>query len=142
DQKLDRLVNFARDEMEVLKAQLEARRALLQIGEARLVKAKAWHDRYQALFRAGMVTDERLKAAKDDVLMMEAHVAGERAEVKLTELRLRQAQRRLDYGELPEDTADIRIAEMEHRLASMELQIDRLQHEVGRLRREVPFEDR
>lgn len=138
DQKLDQLINIARDELDLLKAQLEAKKALHRIGEARITQAKAWQDRYKVLLKDGRVTEERLLAAKDDVLMLEAHLAGEVADIKLAEMRVKQAQRRLDYGEFKQSPVEVRLGEIESRMTSMEMMLDRLQHEVGRLRREAP----
>jgi len=136
DMNLDQQINQAKEEIELLKAQLDAKKALCKIGEARLEQAKAWKAHFEGLFRAGKVTEDKLLASKDDLLMLEAHLAGEKADVKLAEMRVRQAQRRLDYGEFPMTPVENRLSEIDQRMSSMELKIDRLQHEVGRLRRD------
>ena len=53
----------ARDAMEVLEAQLEAKRALLRIDESRAEQAKRWRAYYEKLVRDRMVIEDRLLAA-------------------------------------------------------------------------------
>jgi hypothetical protein len=142
DGELEQQANQAQEEIELMVLQLDAKKALLRIGEARLEDAKRWKAHFESLFRDGKVTEDRLLAAKDDVLMMEAHVAGEKADVKGAEMRLAHARRRLAYGEFPTSPLERRVAELEQRLAGTETKIDLLQHEVGRLRREQPPQER
>lgn len=140
DHELDQLVNQAKEEIELMQLQLDAKKALLRIGEARLEDAKHWKEHYAALLRDHKVTEERYLAARDDVLMMEAHVASERADVRGAEMRLKYANRRLAYGEFNRSPVDRRLAEIEQRLADHDTKIDLLQHEVGRARREAQHE--
>jgi hypothetical protein len=140
DPDLDQQINQAKEEIELLEMQLVAKRALLQIGEARLEEAKHWRTHYENLLRDRKVTEERYLAAKDDVLTMEAHVASEKCDVKGAEMRLNYARRRLNYGEFARSPVERRLAEVEQRLAEAESKIDLLQHDVGRLRREKPAE--
>lgn len=135
DAELDQQINQAKEEIELLEMQLDAKHALLKIGGARLEEAKRWKDRYAGLLREGKVTEERYLAAKDDVLMLEAHLASEKADVRGAELRLKYAKRRLTYGEFGRSPVERRLAEAEQRLADAETKIDLLQHEVGRIRR-------
>lgn len=132
----DRRVDQAREEVEFLKSNLDAQNALLRIDESRLQQAKSWKTHFEELFRKKEVTEDRLLAARDDILMFEAHLVGDRANVKLAELRLRQAQHRLDNGEFSTGHDDSRTSDLEKRLASMELKVEQLSAEVGRLRRE------
>ncbi|MFO0908207.1 MAG: hypothetical protein U0794_07585 [Isosphaeraceae bacterium] len=127
----------ARDELEIHRAQLDLRRELLKNGEMRLEQARRWKKHFEELFRDGKVTEDRVLAASDDVLMMEAHVAAERSELRLAEVRLKQAEHRVNSG-VPLEGTDLRFLELSNRLQAIELTIDRLQHEVGRLRREQP----
>jgi hypothetical protein len=142
DSELEQQINQAKDELELLELQLEAKKAALRIGEARLEESKRWKAHYEGLLRSGKVTEDRFLAAKDDVLMMEAHVAGERAELKASERRVKQAKRRIAYGEFTTSPQERRVAEIEQRMAGAELRIDLLEHELGRLRRESPKETR
>ena len=133
---------LAQENLEVLQAQLHVKKAQLQIGESRLAEAKRWKAHYEDLLKSGKVTEERFLSARDDVLMMEAHVAGERAEMKLAEMRVKHAQRRIAYNEPPMTDLGQRLADLEERLTASELKVDLLQHEVGRLRREQPKESK
>ena len=76
-----------RDRLDVLEAQLEARRTLVGIDESRAEHAKRWQAYYEKLVREGKVIEDRMLAARDDVLMMDAHVAAEKAELKVAEIR-------------------------------------------------------
>jgi hypothetical protein len=78
--------------MEVLEAQLEAKRTLLRIDESRGEQAKRWRAYYEKLARDGRVIEDRLLAARDDVLMMDAHITAERADLKVAEIRSKYAR--------------------------------------------------
>jgi hypothetical protein len=86
--------------------------------------------------------EDRLLAARDDVLMMDAHITSERANLKVAEIRVNSARRLATPGGPTADGAGRRLAELEERLAVSEMRADILQHEVGRLRRELPHETR
>lgn len=90
----------------VLEAQLDARRNLLRIDESRAELAKQWSDYYEKMFKKGRVIEDRMRAARDDVLMMNAHVAAERAELKVAEIHARYARRRAEQGSQAADGAD------------------------------------
>lgn len=137
DPALDQKINQAREEIELMELNLETRKAQLRLAEARLAESRRWRDRFEKLFRDGFASDERFIAARDDVLMHESRVAGEKAAVKEAEMRLRQAKRRLDYGEFPLVPQEGRTAELEQRLAGLERSVDLLQQEVGNLRRMI-----
>lgn len=133
-------IEQAKEVVELLEMQLEAKQASLRIGEARLAEATHWKTHYANLLRDGKVTEERYLAAKDDVLAMEAHLASEKCDVKAAEIRLNYARRRLKSGESPRLPLELRLEELEHRLGDAETKIDLLQHDVARLRRERPSE--
>jgi hypothetical protein len=92
--------------MEVLEAQLEARRALLRIDEARAEQAKQRRAYYEKLARDGRVIEDRLLAARDDVLMIDAHVMAERADLKAAEIRAKYARRHAAPGDQTSGGAD------------------------------------
>ena len=138
DRDLDERINQANEELELLQVQLEAKKAILRISEARLQEAKRRTARYEELFKSGRVPEERFLSAKDDMLMMEADVAGERAEIKAAEMRVNQAKRRITYGEFPTNPLERQLANIEHWMAVTESKLDVIQQEVGRLRREAP----
>jgi hypothetical protein len=130
----------SREELEVLEASLEAKRALLRVGEARADQAKRSEAHYEKLVRDGKVTEDRLLAARDDVLLMESVLAWGRDELKVAEIRVKNARRLVSQGGTPADGAFRRLDELEERLVEAEMKADVLQHEVGRLRRELPHE--
>jgi hypothetical protein len=93
DQEVEQQANQARERLEVMDAWLEAKRALLRIDESRAEQAKRWKAHYENLVRDGKVTEDRALAARDDLLMMEGHVEAERAELRVAEMRVRNARR-------------------------------------------------
>jgi hypothetical protein len=130
----------AREELEVLEALLESKRALLKVGESRAAQARRVEAHYDKLFRGGMATEDLVLAARDDVLLMDSALAWGRAEVKVTEARVKNARQLLARGGSAADGAARQLAELQERLAASEMKADILQHEVGRLRRELPRE--
>lgn len=129
-----------REDLEALEALLEAKRALLRAGESRAEHARKVEAHYEGLFRRGMETEDRVLAAKDEVLMMDAALAWRRAELKAAELRVKDARQLGAHGGTAADGVVQRLAELEERLIGAEMKADVLQHEVGRLRRELPHE--
>jgi hypothetical protein len=132
----------AREELEVLEALLDAKRDLVRVGESRAAEAKRVEAHYEKLLRDGMVTEDLLLAARDDVLLMDAVLAWGRADLKVTEIRVKDARRLVSHGGSAVDGAGRRLTALEERLAEAEMKADLLQHEVGRLRRELPHETR
>jgi hypothetical protein len=130
----------APEDEEVLEALLEAKRSLLRAGESRAGQAKRASSHYEGLFRRGLATEDQVLAAKDDSLMMEAALAWGRADLKVAELRVKDARRLVSQGVMAADGVGRRLAELEERLVSAEMKADLLRHEVGRLRRELPRE--
>jgi hypothetical protein len=130
----------AREELEVLEALLEEKRALLRAGESRAEQARRAQAHYERLSSRGMVTDDLVLAARDDVLLMDSALAWGRADLKVAELRVKNARRLASQGGSAADGTGRRLAELEERLAMAEMKADVLQHEVGRLRRELPRE--
>jgi hypothetical protein len=126
--------------MEVLEAQLEAKRALLRVGEARAEQARRVEAHNERLFRGGMATEDLVLAARDDVLLMDSALAWGRADLTVTEIRVKSARRLAEHGGSTADGVGRRLADLEERVAVSEMKADVLQHEVGRLRRELPHE--
>lgn len=137
DPALDQKINQAREEIELLELHLSTRKAQLKLAEARMAESRRWRDIFQKLHHDGFASEERYLAARDDVLMHESRVAWEKAAVQEAEMRVKQAKRRLEYGEFPITSHDSRIADLEQRLGSLERSVDLLQQEVGNLRRMV-----
>jgi hypothetical protein len=130
----------AKEELEVLEGLLEAKQAMLRVAEARAEQAKRTEAHYERLVRDGRVTEDRLFAARDDVLMMESVLAWGRADVKVAEIRVKHARRFASQGAGAAHGAARLLADLEERLVEAEVKADVLQHEVGRLRRELPRE--
>jgi hypothetical protein len=87
-----------RDRLDVLDAQLEAKRTLVRIDESRAEHAKRWQAYYEKMVREGKVIEDRMLAARDDVLMMDAHVEAEKAELKVAEMRAKYARQHVAQG--------------------------------------------
>jgi hypothetical protein len=132
----------AREELDVLETLIEAKRALLKVGESRVEQARRTQAHYEKLFRGGLATEDLVLAAKDDVLLMDSALAWARADLKVAEMRVRNAKRFNTEGGPSVDATSRRLAESEDRLAMAEMKADLLQHEVARLRRELPHEAR
>jgi hypothetical protein len=131
-----------REESDELEALLDAKRNLLRVAEARAAQARRVEAHYEKLFRSGVATDDLVLAAKDDVLLMDSLIAWGRVDLKVAELRVKNARRRASHGMSAADDAGRRLAELEQRVAVAEMKSDVLQHEVGRLRRQLPHEGR
>jgi hypothetical protein len=130
----------AREDAEVADALVQAKRSMLRAAESRLEQAKRAEARYQGLFRRGLATEDQLLAAQDEVLTMDAAIAWGRAQLKVAEVRARDARRFASREGMAADGVGRRIAELEVRLIDAEMRADILLHEVGRLRRELPRE--
>lgn len=133
-------VDEAREELEALQVLLDAKRRLVQVGESRAAEAKRVQARYEKRFRDGMATEDLVLAANDDVLLMDAILSWGRADLKVTELRVKHSQQLASEGRPAADAEERRLAAFEARLGEAEMRADLLQHEVGRLRRELPHE--
>jgi hypothetical protein len=110
----------ARDAKEVLEAQLEAKRTLLRIDELRAEQAKRWRAYYEKLARDGRVIEDRLLAARNDVLMMDAHITAERADLKVAEIRATYARRHAAHGDQAVGGADQAREELDELEALLE----------------------
>jgi beta-lactamase regulating signal transducer with metallopeptidase domain len=89
-------------EVELLGAQLEAKRAETTEAQVLLRKAKRDLQRLQQLRERGAVGAEEIDRAQTDLEVQEARLGGKQAQVREAELRLRQAQHHLQR--LPKDT--------------------------------------
>lgn len=85
----------ARDEVELLEAQLEGKRAEVQEAMARLKQAKVVQERVGRLVARKAVSEEEAAKAALDVEVFTARLQGKQAQVREAELRLKQARRRL-----------------------------------------------
>jgi len=101
DMDLDQKANQAREEIEMLELQLETKRAQFRLAEARLAESRRWKALFEKLWKDGFTSEERYVAARDDALLHESRVEAEKSGVQEAELRVKQAKRRLAYGEFP-----------------------------------------
>jgi multidrug resistance efflux pump len=122
------------DEIELLEAQLEGKKAELQEAAVRLEQARKDLARMAALGQA--VTKRELSRAEAEVQVRQARLAVKRAQVREVEIKLKQAQRRL--AKLPRRPADdkgkdSRPADTD-RLRAVEKKLNELLKEVEALR--------
>jgi hypothetical protein len=85
----------ARDQVELLQAGLEAKKAEYMEALARLKHAQAALGHLDKLANKGVVTAEDLAQARAEVEIREARVLGKKAEYRAAEIRLKQGRRRL-----------------------------------------------
>ncbi|HEV3259817.1 MAG TPA: M56 family metallopeptidase [Gemmataceae bacterium] len=88
-------VEEAKDEVELLKAQLDGKRAELLEAEALLKKASRQMSRADELGKRGAISAEERDQLRTDVEVREARVRSKLAQIREAELRLRQASGRL-----------------------------------------------
>jgi outer membrane biosynthesis protein TonB len=136
----------AKDEVEILKAQLDVKRAEVTEAKARLNQAGQQLKRLQALVARRGAAKEELTAAQTEVEVRAAQLKGKQAYVVEAEIRLKQAVRRL--ARLRKGPADrTRKSEPKsgggknaadpRRLRELEKKLDALLREVNALRREI-----
>jgi hypothetical protein len=85
----------ARDEVELLQAQLHIKRAELAEGEARLKQAAQRWDRIKNLADKGAISQGELAKMQDDVELAKVQLEPKRAQLHEAEIRMNQAKRRL-----------------------------------------------
>jgi hypothetical protein len=99
------LSDAAREELELLQVQLDAKKAEVQEATARLVQGKVELDRLTRLQPQNLVSSGELARARSEVEVLTARLVGKEAQLREAEIRLRYAQRRLApapaTGELP-----------------------------------------
>jgi beta-lactamase regulating signal transducer with metallopeptidase domain len=88
-------VEDAQDEVELLRVQLDLRRAERREVEARLKSASSALQRMAQLQASGAVDLSLVENARTEVAVQEARLAAKHAQIKEAELRLKQAERRL-----------------------------------------------
>jgi hypothetical protein len=88
-------IEDAQDDVDLLRVQLDLRRAERREVQARLRQAQVDLQRYQRLAGNGGVSSDTVDHAQTEVVVQEARLAAKDAQIKEAELRLRQAGRRL-----------------------------------------------
>jgi beta-lactamase regulating signal transducer with metallopeptidase domain len=84
----------ADDEVELLQAQLDGKKADVQEAQALLQQGRRQLARQEALAKRGAGATEELEQARDQVTVLEARLRGKEAQAREAELRLKHAQRR------------------------------------------------
>ena len=88
-------VDDAQDDVDLLRVQLDLRRAERREVEARLRQAQLDLQRYQRLGAQGGISTDMVEHAKTEVVVQEARLAAKDAQIKEAALRLKQAERRM-----------------------------------------------
>jgi beta-lactamase regulating signal transducer with metallopeptidase domain len=139
-------VEQARDEMELLEANLEVKRALFAAAEKTFAQARRYADRIAQLNKSGAVSEGEYQAALQKAEEAEAQLLVKRAELREPEVRLLQAKRRLEKLQKTakdQPPADAKVApksstaEDLDRLKKLETQLNAIQRELDALRREL-----
>ncbi|HEV3204722.1 MAG TPA: M56 family metallopeptidase, partial [Gemmataceae bacterium] len=88
-------VEEAKDEIELLQAQLEVKMAETREGEARYEQAHKRLARLKSLFDKGALSQEEFAKAEDEAALMRAQLEPKQAQINEAKVRLNQARRRL-----------------------------------------------
>src|SRR5207244_4181197 len=86
----------ARDELELLTVQLEGKRAEVREVETLLKQAQRNAGKLQRMAQSGAVDAGEVERARTDVEVLEARLAGKQAQARESEVRVKQASRRLE----------------------------------------------
>jgi beta-lactamase regulating signal transducer with metallopeptidase domain len=95
EQNYSETAEDAQDDVDLLRVQLDLRRAERREVEARLRQAQVDLQRYQRLAGNGGVSSDTVEHAKTEVVVQEARLSAKDAQIKEAQLRLKQAERRL-----------------------------------------------
>lgn len=134
-------IEQARDEMELLEANLEVKRALLAAAEKTFAQARRQADRMAQLNKNGAVSEGEYQSALQRAEEAEAQLLVKRAELREPEVRLLQAKRRLEKLQKtakvqpPADAKEVSktpAAEDLDRLKKLETQLNAIQERTGR----------
>src|SRR5262249_6616689 len=96
DRDLAEQIEAARDDVELLEAQLDIKRAEVGEVEARLKLAVRRLEKIKSLDKYRRVSRECVEQAQGEAEVVTAQLTTKKAQVREVEVRLRQAKRRLD----------------------------------------------
>jgi beta-lactamase regulating signal transducer with metallopeptidase domain len=137
-------VQDLQDEIELLEARLDLKKAELVAAEKALQGAVARLDRIKKLTATGAVSIGELTRAQDEVDTLEAQLLVTKAALREPELRLKQARRRLEkiQGRAEETPAaprreEARQADAQKRLRELEKKLDDLLKEMDALKKQL-----
>jgi hypothetical protein len=149
-------IENAKDEVELMEAQLAGRQAELREMDVRIATARTRNAQLRQLREKGVAPESELIKAHEDVDVLAAQRSSKQALVKEAEIRLRQARRRLEAlqpnsppparqsvpvveGEKPK--ADPKPAKdyeaRERRVQELERLVEKVLQEIGELRNEM-----
>jgi RNA polymerase sigma factor (sigma-70 family) len=120
----------ARDEVELLKAQLEIRKAELDAAKAIANGAATQAKRLEALIARGAASEATILKAQTEANTALAQVRVKEAELHAAQVALQQAVRRVEMSLAPAATPDGR----EKRLKELDAKLDALRKEIQALR--------
>jgi beta-lactamase regulating signal transducer with metallopeptidase domain len=140
-------IQDVQDEIELLEAKLDVKKAELVAAEKTLQGAVARLDRVKKLNATGVISAEELTRAQADVDTLEAQLLVSKAGLKEPEVRLKQGRRRLEQlqgraEEVPalpprQPPADPNQAEARKRLQELEKKLDALLKEMDALKKQL-----
>jgi hypothetical protein len=104
----------AKDEVELLEAQLDVKRSQLAEAEAKLGQAKRRLETRAALRKQNALSAEELDQARGEVEVLMSQLRTKRAELREPEIRLKQAKQRLARLQQPPRSATQRAVEFLH----------------------------
>ena len=133
----------ARDELELLEAQLNVKRAELGETLARLKQARRNLRRLETAAAQGAIPEREVTNARDEVERAQTQLSSKQAMVKESEVRLAQAKRHLEKLQRANASGKVtetgQLLDLEKKLDAILLQVERLHTEI-RLLRPVPKE--
>jgi hypothetical protein len=134
------LLEDARDEVELLRIQLESKQAELEAALSRLDFQEKESTRLGELYKKGVSDHSQIDAAAAGLEQQKSRVQVKKVEVRELGLRLVQAERRLKHPEwlgLRSDrwAAGAPAADWERRIRALEQKVEQLSDEVSSLKR-------
>jgi beta-lactamase regulating signal transducer with metallopeptidase domain len=145
-------IEHARDEVELMEANLEVKRAQYAAAERAVAQARKHAERVGQLAKSNAISQEEYLAALQRAESDEAQLLIKRAELREPEVRLMQAKRRLarleqtakeQRGPVEKEKPKAATDGEDLRLRRLEMQLDAIKKELDALRRELrPKEQR
>jgi beta-lactamase regulating signal transducer with metallopeptidase domain len=127
----------AREEVELLEAQMEVKKARVDAAKVAVEGAQASLKRMETLYKSNVVTVEEIEKVRLELRTRQLDVHIREAELREPAVRLRQARRRLKALEGgPEEKKEVGPADAP-RLDRMEKKVDELRREIESLRKEL-----
>jgi chromosome segregation ATPase len=125
------------DDVELLKAQLEAKQAELRGAEMMLATLEHGMQRMLQMANSGVVSEGTIEKAKQEVVSQKAQLLVKRAELKETQLRLKHALRRLENAPPPQKPPAKAESNAEQQLKALGSKLEALRRDLDSLRRQL-----